>query len=225
MLGTVAQDSIRMLTFRRPTSNIATQWKAYLAFGLAFSWFAGIGRYWDNPRAETWQSLGLGSVIYVFVLAGILWLVIAPLRPQSWSYRNVLVFVSLTSPPALLYAIPVEQFMELETAQSANAWFLAVVALWRVSLLAWFLRISARLHPAVIVVATLLPLVLIVVSLAALNLEHVVFEIMAGVDPADRTGNDLAYIVVTTVAVLSTVLAPVLLLTYGWILYQVRRGA
>ena len=51
-------------------------------------------------------------------------------------------------------------------------WFLGVVATWRVALLAWFLRSIALLPALSIVVATLLPLTLIVVTLTILNLEH-----------------------------------------------------
>ena len=53
------------------------------------------------------------------------WLVIWPLRPKEWSYKKVLTFVSLTSAPAILYAIPVERFLSLPTARSVNAWFLS----------------------------------------------------------------------------------------------------
>ena len=65
----------------------------YLVLGLFSAWLAGVGRYWDNPRAEVWQVLGLGSIAYVFVMTLILWLLIKPLRPENWSYRSVLTFV------------------------------------------------------------------------------------------------------------------------------------
>ena len=57
----------------------------------------------------------------------------------------MLIFVTLTSLPALLYAIPVEKFMALEYAQTANVLFLAVVASWRVALLIVFLKRAAGL--------------------------------------------------------------------------------
>jgi hypothetical protein len=37
--------------------------RLYLAIGLVAACLAGIGRYWDNPRAHLWQHLGMGSVI------------------------------------------------------------------------------------------------------------------------------------------------------------------
>lgn len=53
--------------------KIPFDWKAFLAYGFIFTWLAGVGRYWDNPRAELWQIMGLGSIAYVFVLALIIW--------------------------------------------------------------------------------------------------------------------------------------------------------
>ena len=218
----IASDAWRVLTFRVPSPAIAQRWPAYLAFGLVFTWLAGIGHYWDNPRAYLWQQLGFGSLLYVFSLAFILWVLLVPLKPARWAYRNVLVFVTLTSPPALLYAIPVERFLSLSAAQSANAWFLAFVATWRVALLFWFLRRLAGLKGFTIVVATLLPLALIVVVLTAFNLEHVVFELMAGLRPEQRSANDLSYGVVTILAVFSVLASPFLLAAYVWSIYRAR---
>jgi hypothetical protein len=193
----------RLLTFRSVRPDLARHRNAYVAYGLIVTALAGFGRYWDNPKADTWQLLGLGSVAYVFVLALLLWLVVKPLAKRPWSYTGVLVFVMLTSLPALLYAIPVEKFMSLRNAQQANVWFLATVASWRVILLVLFLRRAAGLGALAIVAAALLPLVLIIVTLAVLNLEHVVFNIMAGIRPEAASGNDAAYQVVVMLAVFS----------------------
>jgi len=86
--STVATDAMRVLTFRVPSAAIATDWRRYLAFGLVCTWLAGVGRYWDSPRAELWQHLGLGSVAYVFVLATIIWVLLMPLRPARWSCNS-----------------------------------------------------------------------------------------------------------------------------------------
>lgn len=211
----VLRDTWRFLTFRQPSAAISTHWHHFLAFGLLCTWLVGIGRYWDNSKAHLVQYLGLGSVVYVFCLALLLWLLIWPLRPQRWSFRNVLVFVSLTSPPAILYAIPVERFMALEAAQSTNAWFLAIVAAWRVALLVTFLVRVARLDVLSVIVATLLPLTLIVVTLSLLNLEHVVFSIMAGIAPEHRSPHDVSYTVVVVLSFFSLFAAPLLLVSYA----------
>lgn len=169
-----------------------------------------------------WQYLGLGSVAYIFVLALILWLIILPLKPNNWSYKNVLLFVSLIAPPAVLYAIPVERFFSLETAQLANVWFLAVVATWRVALLFKYLRDVAGLSGFSVVVAALLPLTLIVVTLTVLNLEHVVFNIMAGLAEDEKSANDAAYSILVMITFFSALASPVLLLMYIAIVYKRR---
>jgi len=223
-IRTVIDDECRLLTFRRPSDAIASHWRFYFAFGLFFTWLAGVGRYWDNPRADLWQYLGLGSIVYVFGLALVIWLVLLPLKPKLWSYQNVLGFIVLTSPPALLYAFPIERFVPLPIAQSVNAWVLGLVAGWRVALLVVFLRRVAGLAGLTLVVAVLLPLVGVVVLLAALNLEHVVFEFMSGMRPEDTSPNDTAYEVVVFISVVSVLALPALLIAYGWMAQRARRG-
>ncbi len=215
-------DEIRLLLFRQFQLDTSIL-NSYLIFGILFTWLCGIGRYWDNPRADLWQYLGLGSVIYIFVLALIIWLIILPLKPKNWSYKNVLLFISLTSPPAILYAIPVEKFLTLAAAQSANVWFLAIVAIWRVLLLLRYLTNSAKLSGLCVLVATLLPLTLIVTLLTILNLEHVVFKIMAGLEDHEKSANDSAYFILMLITYISVLLSPMLLGMYGWLIYQ-RRG-
>jgi hypothetical protein len=222
-LRRVVVDTGRLLIFRPVALDMQRLGNLYLALGLLATWAAGIGRYWDNPRAQLWQQLGLGSVGYVFVLALILWLFILPLKPKNWSYRNVLTFVTLTSPPALLYAIPVERFMALDTAASVNVGFLVVVALWRVVLLILFLKRAAGLSKYTLVVASLLPLVLIVTSLAILNMEHVIFRLMGGLRPGEKTANDTSYYVLLLITVLSNFLTPVLIVSYGVLIAMKRK--
>lgn len=214
MIKTLLLDEWRFLTFRPVSSAVHTQWRAFLIFGLVCTWLAGIGRYWDNPRAHLWQTLGLGSLAYVFILAFIIWALLAPLRPRNWSYRNVLLFLTLTSPLALLYAVPVEKFMTWEAAVQANVAFLGVVAAWRVALYVVFLRRTARMDTGGVILGTLLPLSIIVFVLAVLNLEHVIFNVMGGLRPEDLTPNDGVYQVVVALAVFSLFLAPVLVVFY-----------
>lgn len=210
----VLQTTGRLLVFRSAVPDLKRLGPLYLGLGLAFAWLVGIGRYWDNPRAGFWQHLGLGSVAYVFALALLLWLLLWPLKPRNWHYRTVLVFVALTSPPAILYAIPVERFLSLDGAQQMNVLFLATVALWRVILLCLFLRRSAGLRVFEVIVGTLLPITLIVVALAILNLEHVVFQFMGGLDPAQETANDGAYAVLFLITLLSPPALLILVIAY-----------
>ena len=194
-----------------------------LVVGLTATWFVGMGRWWDDPEAHLLQHLGVGSLVYAFVLALLLWLLIMPLRPEDWSYSGVLTFVALTSPPAILYAIPVERFTDLETARRLNVWFLAVVAAWRVGLLAFYLRRLARLPWFGVIVATLLPLTMIVTLLTVLNLERAVFDVMSGLRE-EGTAGDSAYGVLIGLTFLSTLLVGPLLVVHLVTWYARRRG-
>jgi hypothetical protein len=215
MIRQMLADQWRFLMFRRMSPAVAEHWRLYLAVGLFFTWIAGVGRYWDNPRAKVWQHLGLGSVVYVFVLALLIWAILAPLKPRNWSYRNVLLMITLTAPPAILYAVPVERFLNRDDAVLANMWFLGLVAAWRVALFANFLRRAAALSIGAVIVGTLLPLAVIVVALTALNLEHVVFSIMGGLRASDRSANDGAYTIVLLLSVVSVFIAPLLVIAYA----------
>lgn len=220
-LSRLAREQVDFLLFRPFRPNLKQHFAAYLGWGLAMTWLAGMGRYWDHPAAALWQKAGLGSIAYVFVMALFIWVIAVPLRPRAWSYANVLVFVTLTSAPAILYAIPVEKFMQLSAAQATNGLFLFVVACWRVALLAVFLNRAAGLSGMAIVVATLLPLTLIVTALSALNLEGAVFELMGGFQPG--TAHDTAYGIVLTITILSYVASPVLLVAYAVLAARAQR--
>lgn len=189
-------DQFRVLGFRKPSPAIDQHPTAYLVFGLLTAWVAGIGRYWDNPKASALQHCGVGSIVYVPLLAGLLWGICAPLATRKLTYRKVVVFVSLTSLPAVLYAIPVEQFLATDDARAANAWFLGAVAAWRVALLVAFLRGAGGIRGFSLAVAALYPLVFVVSGLAMLNLEHAAFSFMSGI--RNTTPYDGAYGVVLT---------------------------
>jgi hypothetical protein len=185
----------------------------YLVIGLIFTWAAGIGRHWDNPRVEVWQRFGLGSVVYVFVFAALLWLLLWPLKPKNWQYWNVLIFVTLTAPPAFLYALP-GRFLTGDAMSMAKVWLLAIVAIWRVALLWRYLRRSAALHGGALITALFLPLVLVITALVALNLDRAVFDIMGG--GRLHTANDDAFGLLIAIDLFAIVSAPVLLLLYAW---------
>ena len=211
----VLKTQLDFLLFRPVRISTKKDFRPWFIYVLSVTWLIGIGRYWDHPSAGFWQYLGLGSVFYIFGLASLLYVVVLPLRPDNWSYRGVLIFVGLTSLPAALYAVPVERFMDLGTAQSVNAWFLGVVAAWRVALLLRFLNKSAGLGWLVVVIVTVMLLSGIVVTLSLLNLEHVVFDIMAGIREEDASPNDRAYSIVLGLSFYSVLAFPVTLICYG----------
>jgi len=114
--------------------------------------------------------------------------------------------------------------MSLASAQTANVWFLAIVATWRVALLLKYLKHGAGLSGLGVLVATLLPLTLIVSALAALNLEHVVFKIMAGLEEHEKSANDSAFTILVLITYFSVLTSPILLTLYGWLIYKKRRN-
>lgn len=195
---------LRLIFFRASPAELAEIGWRHLAIGLFCTWLVGMGRYWDNPRVGLLQHLGVGSVIYIFVLSFFLWLIIWPLRPQNWTYLRLLTFISLVSPPAALYAIPVESFADLDSANAINAFFLAIVATWRVALLIFYLRQSGQLGWFPTLVATFLPLTIVVIALAMLNLDKVVLDVMGG--GGVRSANDIAYEVLFLLSLLSALL-------------------
>jgi hypothetical protein len=208
------KETYNFLTFSANGRFIQQHSTSLLKLGIVCTWVAGLGRYWDHPDAYWWQYLGLGSLAYVMILASIIFVLLMPFRPNSWTYKNVLLFVTLTSPPAILYAIPVEKFLSMETSASINIWFLAIVAIWRVALYVYFLRTLAKLNGIVILVASLLPITLIIVTLSLLNLEHATFEIMAGINASEQTSADGAYLTVVVLSLGSAILLPILVITY-----------
>lgn len=189
--------------------------------GLIGTWLVGMGRYWDDDRASLLQKLGLGSVIYIFLLALFIWLIVQPFRIACWTYFRVLIFISLTSYPAILYAIPVERFVSIGTANSINVWFLAIVALWRLFLLYYFLKQFTRLSAGNILTITFMPICLIISALTVLNLHRVVFNIMGGI--RNPTPHDSSYFVLMFLTVISMILSIPLLIAYSIAVYSSRK--
>lgn len=216
-IKTIITDTFRLLTFRLTEVEMAGFGRAHLIFGLLCTWIVGMGRYWDDPKAGILQHLGVGSLLYVFILAFLLWIIINPLGPKNWSYFRVVTFVSLVSPPAILYAIPVERFSSIDTASGLNVIFLLIVAIWRVALLLFFIHRFASLSGFTTLVAAILPITAIVWTLAIFNLERAVFDVMGGF--REKTANDSAYGILFVIVLFSTVLFPLAAISYMVLAY------
>jgi hypothetical protein len=204
---------LRILSLRFTERDLACLGPRHLVFGLLVTWAVGIGRYWDHPHPYLLQSLGLGSLAVMFGLVLLLYLLILPLHPARWSVVHLLTFISLTALPAILYAIPVERFMSLESARTVNVWFLGTVALWRVLVLGRYLGQWTDLSGPLLGASLLLPLALIVVILTMLNLEQSVFNVMSGIRE-DGTASDSAYQFLFLLSILCFLASPVLGLIY-----------
>ncbi|MBL7739220.1 MAG: hypothetical protein JNK14_08365 [Chitinophagaceae bacterium] len=214
----IVQTIIRLLSFKITREEILQFNKGHLVAGLIGTWIVGMGRYWDDKKASLLQHLGLGSVIYIFILAGFIWIILKPFLIDKWSYFTVLVFISLTSFPAIFYAIPVERFFSTRVANTMNVWFLAIVAAWRLGLLYHFLKHFTGLSAGNILTVTLMPICLIISVLTLLNLHQVVFEVMGGI--RNPSPHDSSYMVLMILTGLSAILTPILLIAYGVGIYE-----
>ncbi len=172
---------LRVLSFRATQRDLLDLDYRHLVFGLVSTWIVGMGRYWDAPQASLSQYMGIGSLIYVTALALLVWLVGRPLAGPNWSYRRLLTFIALTSPPAILYAMPLEQLVDSATAQSLNLGILVLVAAWRVALLVFYLSRLGAMRWYRVGLLTLLPLAAIVAFVKVLDLQHAALTTMAGV--------------------------------------------
>jgi hypothetical protein len=217
VLGTTA----RLLTFRSSHDELMALDRRHLAFGLVLTWLAGIGRTWDDPRVAFARKLGFGSVAYVFVLATVLWLIVAPMRTPATSrvsYRTLLTFVTLTAPPAALYAIPVERWFSVETAIDVNLVLLAIVATWRVALLAFFLSRAVGLRAYALWVTTLAPLALVVSALTFTRLAEGAIVFMA--DLRKRRPDDGVNFALLQLTAISIFAALPLVIAYAWLAWH-----
>ncbi len=212
---------IKLLTFKLTRDEMLNFNKSHFILGLIGTWIVGMGRYWDDVGANWMQHLGLGSVIYIFVLALFIWLILLPFKIKNWSYFIVVTFIGLTSFPAIFYAIPVEKFLSIETSNTINVWFLAIVAAWRLALLYYFLKHFTKLSKGNIITVTLMPICVIISVLTILNLHRVVFNIMGRM--RNPTPHDSSYFVLMLLTGLSLILSIPLLISYGVGIYNRRK--
>jgi hypothetical protein len=213
---------IKLLTFKLSREEMLQFNNKHLIAGVIGTWIVGMGRYWDDPKASLLQHLGLGSVIYIFALAIFIWLILLPFKIEKWTYRIVLTFIALTSFPAIFYAIPVEKFFSIATANTMNVWFLLIVAIWRLCLLYYFLKHFTKLSPGNIATVTFMPICLIISVLTVLNLHNVVFEVMGGL--RNPSPHDSSYFILMLLTGLSMLLAIPLLIAYGVGIYKSRKA-
>ena len=207
----------RLLTFKLTREEMLQfNWRHFIA-GLIGTWIVGMGRNWDHANASLLQHLGFASIIYIFLLSGFIWLIVKPYFVEKWNYFIVLTFIALTSFPAILYAIPVEKVFSIQTANTINGWFLAIVAIWRLCLLYYFLRIFTCLDGGYIFIITLMPICLIISTLSILNLDHVVYNLMSGIQ--HPSPNDSSYLILLYLTGASVIIVLPLMMAYIFGIY------
>jgi hypothetical protein len=115
--------------------------------GLLFVLSAGLAREYD--AADLWGeyhplftplAVSVAASLLLFLVGfGSMYLYPDPsgTRPPFWTaYRSFLALFWMTAPLAWLYAVPYERFLTPVDGTAANLWTLAVVATWRVLLMA-----------------------------------------------------------------------------------------
>jgi hypothetical protein len=125
----------------------AFSWQ-HLLLGLALTALVGAGRWYDDVRAIPLQQAGVGSVVYVFILSALLWSVSKPLAKNirfNWTYLKVLTYVTLTAPPAILYAFPIEIYGDDRLHLIYNTSALFIVSVWRVAMIVRFFIVGAEM--------------------------------------------------------------------------------
>jgi hypothetical protein len=115
------------------------------------------------------------------------------------------------------------RFLPFETARLINISFLVIVAIWRVALLFLYLARSTQLGLAGSLVGGLLPLSLVVVILSMLNLQHVTFDIMAGVKTEETTGMEATYAIILGLTLISFAIFPFLFFGYIYLIHRRRQ--
>lgn len=174
-------DARDTLLFRIDAERIKRFGWAHLALGLIFTWIVGIGRWYDDEKAIDLQQLGVGSLLYVFVLALVIWIFGKGIaNRRNWRYFTVLVYVTLTAPPAIIYALPVEKFFELDIAVKINLWFLAFVAAWRVALLVRLYAVLGEMNRLQTAICATLPVSLIIFIISSAGFANQIVNAMGG---------------------------------------------
>lgn len=211
-MTTVLRDTWRLLTFRLTPQAYAALDLRHLYLGLLLCWLAGLGRFWAAAHVPWYGRLGLGSVIYPFVLAIPLTLLLRPFVERS-DYLRYVTLLALTAPVALIYAPLVPEICGTENASILRMFAMGIVSLWRVALLSWFCFELLGLRPGQATATVILLLSGIVVALTALNLERAVFAIMGAADA--RTMSDDSFAILILLSVLSILALPISLICYA----------
>lgn len=212
----------RILTFTATEEELDKLGARHLIVGLPLVWLVGLGRWWDEPRdISILHRSGLGSIVYVLLLSTLLYLIAAPLARQRFDLFKMMAFVCFTAPPAALYALPVEMWMDRQSAVMANIAFLSIVSIYRVSLLIWFYLRGLDMDAWHGWIAGLLPIAGIAVGLTFAGFAEQMIEIMGGI--REQSAATEAYVAVSMISCMSIWLAPVLLIAWGFAVARVAK--
>lgn len=203
----------RILTFRAKREDLDNNWPALVLLVLLLTWIVGIGRWWDDPRdIPQFVRYGAGSLLYVFALSTVLWILSGLLlAEEALSWVVIVCFVGATSVPGIVYAFPVERTAP-DSAGTYNLVALSFVSIYRVSLLFWFYIKIAKLKALEAIIVTGLPITVISAVLMMLGQGGRVLDIMGGL--RNRVPPSAVEQILGTIGCLSFCLGPIFAIMY-----------
>ena len=218
MFKQLVSTQIRFLLFLSIKPDLKQHFGYYFSFILVVTWLVGVGRYWHNPDSLIWQRAGLSSLIYIFVVSQLLYLVVLPLRPKNWSYKEAFVLLGLTSLPGLLYAFPLESFMSFFETQIANALLFLVIGAWRFALCARSIYTLTKIGFWPTITATLVFIAAVNIPLALINMGRPILSEYR----EDQAPYDLIYLIIVLYAFTLRYQLPIFA-GYGLFIYLAQR--
>lgn len=203
----------RILTFRATCGDIENDVWPLLLIGVLLTWAVGFGRWWDDPRELPYFArMGFGSVLYVFVLSGLLWVISYPLAKEKVGYADFAAFVAATSVPGFVYALPIEAISASSTASFYNIAALVFVSAYRVSLLLWFLSKILDMKHWRATVCAFLPISGITFFISLADFGDKIVNMMGGF--RGNVSQTASQAVVLWIGYVSFCAAPILLIAY-----------
>lgn len=147
--GAAFKDMRDVLLLRISGERIRAFGPEHLILGLVCTGVVGMGRWWDDTSAIWQKQTGIGSLVYVFFLGLLIWMLAMP-WPKSAAgkptYLQTVSFITLTAPPGLVYAFPIELFGDPSVSTIYNLSALVIVSAWRVSCFVRYLREGVQLN-------------------------------------------------------------------------------
>jgi hypothetical protein len=207
------RDLGKFLTFRFTKEDYDRLCWQHFAVGFVLTWLVGIARNWDLPTAPWFAVLGLGSVVYIFILSFVLYLFAYPVSRNQRSYKTFLTMISMTAAPGLIYGIPVERMTSMESAMQLNGMFLGIVAIWRVALALHFLSKGCENSKGVAFSILAIPICIVIILLIITGRVDNAMEFMGGM--RETTSQTLVDNIVLTLCVLTVPGILIGLLTYS----------
>jgi hypothetical protein len=180
--------------------DAADRWRTTLIVGALLVLSAGLARNYDGEDllAEPWWLLGpYAASLITGLLLFSLYKAIASGKGTPLPWRMLVPFIGLywlTAPLAWLYGVPYERLLSPVGAVYANAVTLAVVAVWRVLLMARVARVLLGCSPVLAGVIDLW-FGVVVIWLASLLGPKPVLDVMGGLrlSEVEKARADLVY--------------------------------